>query len=352
MLPSGCTTPDKADDSWVFQCSRARGLMEIDLTRWPITPRALERIGPGVNNETYAVEAAEGAFVLRIYRNAAEPEAVRPEHELLGRLALIDLPFEIPRLVAGREGDTIVVLETPDGPALAALFHRIAGAPPPIDPPHARAAAAALARLDIALAAIDQSIGRAWVSPRNVHPLVDDPAAALDDLDLGQDADAIRASLEQVDFEEHPLVASLPRQIIHGDFGLSNTLVRNGRVVGVVDFEFAGPDVRAMDLATLIYITVVRTPPDRRWPVLHALCAGYRSVLSLDPTEIGAVPSLILRHAAISFGHWTGRWRQGLSPIDDARERARRIARLATWLSDEGPRLVAVASGAHKVKPK
>jgi len=324
---------------------------DIDLSRWPITARGLERIGPGVNNDTYAVDATEGAFILRIYRNATELEAVRPEHELLGRLALVELPFEIPRLVVGREGDTIVVLETPDGPALAALFHRIVGEPPPIDAPHARAAAAALARLDIALAAIDQKIGRVMVSPRDVHPLVDDPIAALDDLSLGPDADAVRAALERVEMEEHPIVASLPRQIIHGDFGLSNTLVRNGRVVGVVDFEVAGPDIRAMDLATLIYITVVRTPADQRWAVLQALCAGYRSVLSLDPIEIAALPSLILRHAAISLAHWTGRWRQGLSPIDDARERARRIGRLAEWLGDEGPRLVAVAVGAHKVEP-
>jgi Ser/Thr protein kinase RdoA (MazF antagonist) len=325
--------------------------MDIDLTRWPITPRALERIGPGVNNETYTVDAAEGAFVLRIYRNATELEAVRPEHELLGRLALVELPFEIPRLVASRAGDTVVVFEMPGGPSLAALFHRIAGTPPPIDPPHARIAAAALARLDIALATIDQSIGRAMVSPRDVHPLVDDPIAALDDVGLGADLPAVRAALDQVDLEEHPIVASLPRQIIHGDFGLSNTLVRNGRVVGVVDFEVAGPDVRAMDLATLIYITVVRTPLERRWAVLGALCDGYRSILPLDPTEIAALPALVMRHAAISFAHWTGRWRQGVSPVDDARERARRILRLAEWLAADGARLVAVASGVDKPAP-
>jgi hypothetical protein len=34
------------------------------------------------------------------------------------------------------------------------------------------------------------------------------------------------------------------------------------------------------------------------------------------------------------------------SDRDDSRERARRLARLAEWLSGEGPRLVAVASGA------
>jgi Ser/Thr protein kinase RdoA (MazF antagonist) len=323
----------------------------IDLAPWPITSRAVERIGEGVNNETYAVGAAEGRFVLRIYRNATAIEEVQPEHELLGRLASIELPFEIPRLVIGRDGDTIAVVGTPAGPSLAALFRRIDGGPAPNDPHHVRVAAAALARLDVALATIDQSIGRAMVSPRDVHPLVDDPIVALEGLSLGPDLDAARTALERVELEEHPIVASLPRQIIHGDFGLSNTLVRHGRVVGVVDFEGAGPDVRAMDLATLIYITVVRTPIERRWSVTEALCEGYRSVLALDPIEVGALPALVLRHAAISFAHWTGRWRQGLSPIDHSRERARRMVRVAEWLTEEGPRLVAIASGADKGKP-
>ncbi len=325
--------------------------MDIDLTSWPIAPRAVERLGSGVNNETYAVAAREGAFVLRIYRNKTEPEAIRPEHELLGRLASVGLPFEIPRLVVSRAGDTVVVLDSAEGPQLAALFHRIAGAAAPIDPHHARVAAVALAQLDVGLASIDQNIGRAMVSAHDAHPLVDDPVAALTDLGLGSEFAAVRAALERVDLEEQPIVASLPRQIIHGDFGLSNTLVRDGRVIGVVDFEDAGPDVRAMDLATLIYITVVRTPLEGRWPVLQALCDGYRSVLELDPTEIGALPALVLRHAAVSLAHWTGRWRQGLSPIQDARERAHRIVRLSEWLTDEGTRLAAVASGADKPRP-
>lgn len=311
----------------------------------------MRRVGSGVNNETYAVDAAEGAFVLRIYRDMVEPKAVRPEHELLGRLARVQLPFEVPRLVVGRDGDTVVVLESGAGPALAALFHRIDGMPAPIDPLHARIGAAALARLDVALAEIDQNIGRPMVSPRNVHPLVDDPIAALEGLGLGPDGDAVRVALERVDLEEYPIVASLPRQIIHGDFGTSNVLVRDGRVIGVVDFEAAGPDVRAMDLATLIYITVVRTPLEQRWPVLRALCGGYRSALELDPTEIGALPALVRRHAAVSLAHWTGRWRQGLSPVDDARERARRIVRLEGWLDHEGALLLAVASGIDKPKP-
>lgn len=318
-----------------------------DLAPWPIHATAMRRIATGINNETYAVEAHEGAYVLRIYRNTADVNVVHREHELLGRLALIELPFEVPHLVTSREGDTVVVLETPDGARLATLFAGIPGTPAPIDEHHARIGAAALAELDRGLAQIEGPLGRPMRSLRDVHPLVNDPLDIVDELGLA-DAERVHAILGRVEAEGQPLAASLPHQIIHGDFGLSNLLVRNARVTGIVDFEAAGPDIRAMDLATLIYITVVRTPPDQRWAILRAIVDGYGRVLPLDPAEIAALPALVIRHAAVSLVHWAGRWRQGLSPASDAAERAARLIRLDDWLEQDAIRLVAVASGVRK----
>ena len=43
--------------------------MELrDLRAWPIAPTAIARTPHGLNNETYFVSAAEGDFVLRVYR--------------------------------------------------------------------------------------------------------------------------------------------------------------------------------------------------------------------------------------------------------------------------------------------
>ena len=55
----------------------------------------------------------------------ADPSQQRFEHELLRRLAVAELPFQVPHLVPSTTGDTLRVT---DG-RLAALFIRIPGVP-------------------------------------------------------------------------------------------------------------------------------------------------------------------------------------------------------------------------------
>ena len=58
-----------------------------DLRPWRINPLTLRRTEHGLNNESYFVDAAEGQFVARVYRNTADPSRVRDEHDLLARIA-------------------------------------------------------------------------------------------------------------------------------------------------------------------------------------------------------------------------------------------------------------------------
>jgi homoserine kinase type II len=322
-----------------------------DLRHWPITARALRRTEHGLNNESYFVDAAEGEFVARVYRNTADPSRVRDEHDLLARLALQELPFEVPLPSRTADGDTLAVLETPEGPRLAALFPRISGDPASLDAPSARIAGRALAQLDRALGQLDLPV-RAPATIRDVHRLVPDPLEAIDELDLGPDAMPVRALLEHVDATHDAIAGSLPRQIVHGDFAFINVLVKDGRVTGMLDFEFAGPDLRASDLACAMYITTVRGDPGRRWQLLEALTAGYRRSLPLDPLEVAAIPDLMRRRAAFGLVHWLGRYRQGLAAKQEPLDRVARSAMLAAWLDVEAARVATVASGEFKPKPQ
>ena len=318
-----------------------------DLRAWPITPRAIRRTEHGLNNESYFVEADEGKFVARIYRNTAEPARVRDEHDLLARLALQELPFAVPAPLPAASGDTLAVLESPDGPRLAALFPRIPGEPATLGAPHARLAGRALAQLDVALGRLDLPV-RPPATIRDVHPLVLDPIDALDELDLGDRYAGARQLLEDVDAAHDALAGSLPRQIAHGDFAFINVLVAEGRVTGMLDFEFAGPDVRAADLATAMYITTVRAGETERWPVLEALTAGYRRSLPLDPLEVAAIPELMRRRSAFGIIHWIGRHRQGLAPRQEPLDRVARGAVLARWLDLNAARVAATVAGGFK----
>jgi homoserine kinase type II len=315
------------------------------LSAWPITPTAMTRTAHGLNNDTFFVAAREGDFVLRVYRNTADASRVRDEHELLARLSLQELPFAVPAPVRTREGDTLAVLETSEGPRLATLFHRIPGGTASMTARDARLAGRALAQLDAALARLDLPV-RAPASLRDVHPLVPDPLAALDDLDLGAHRARIVDLFERLGATHEALVTSLPRQIVHGDFAFINVLINDGVVTGMLDFEFAGPDVRAADLAYAIYITVVRAAPGERWPLIDALASGYRRALPLDPAEAAAVPELLLRRSAFGIVHWIGRWRSGLCGPEEPLARVERNALLSEWLAVDGPRVALTVAGA------
>lgn len=321
-----------------------------DLRPWPITPRALRRTEHGLNNESYFVDAAEGRFVARVYRNTADPSRVRDEHDLLGRLSVQELPFQVPMPMRTESGDTLAVLETPDGPRLAALFARIPGEPAALDVPSARIAGRALAQVDLAMGRLDLPV-RAPATIRDVHPLVPDPFEAIDALDLGPRATRMRDLVEQVDATHDAIAGSLPRQIVHGDFAFINVLVEDGRVTGLLDFEFAGPDLRAADLACAMYITTVRGGAGQRWKLLEALTAGYRRLLPLDPLEAAAVPDLMRRRSVFGLIHWIGRYRQGIASKQEPLDRAGRAVVLADWLDENAVRVAAAVVGGFKPKP-
>ncbi len=315
------------------------------LAAWPIVALSFERSTHGRNNDTYFVRAREGEYVLRVYRNASEPGRVRDEHDLLGRLAMAELPFQTPMPLRTREGDTLAVLETLEGARLAALFNRIPGAPAELNTTNARLAGAALARVDAALAGLHLPVHQP-PTLRDVHELVPDPYA-IDDLGLDpKRADHVGTLFERVEAAHDALASSLPRQIIHNDFAFPNVLVEDDRVTGLVDFESAGPDVRAADLAAALYVTSVRASAEERWRVLEALATGYRRTLPLDPLEVAAMPELMVRRSAIGLIHWIGRWRAGIADRSEPLERVDRSRAFLTWIDENAARLAVTVAGA------
>jgi len=205
----------------------------------------------------------------------------------------------------------------------------------------------ALAQLDRAMGQLDLPV-RSPATIRDVHPLVPDPFEALDELDLGEGAAPVRALLDRVEKTHDALAGSLPRQIVHGDFAFINVLVGDGKVTGMLDFEFAGPDIRAADLACALYITTVRGGEQQRWPLLEALCAGYRRSLPLDPLEVAAIPDLIRRRSVFGLIHWIGRYRQGIAPMQEPLDRIGRAAMLGHWLDQNAPRVATIVAGEFK----
>jgi homoserine kinase type II len=307
--------------------------------RWDLPrPRSFAVTEAGYQNITRFLSCASGEYVLRVYTNVADAAHQRFEHELLRRLAGAGLSFEVPRPLPSDDGDT---LRTVDG-RLVALYPRIVGDPLPENGGgYQTRAAAALAELDHAMGELDQFDHRPPAfggDPARMHPLVTDLDEAARDGDLRLDhADALGEALAFATDLAAPAYRSLPQQVTYGDFAFGNTLVRDGRITGLLDFEHSGIDVRAMDLAVALY----------RFPAyadalgeIDRFGRAYSAVLRLDPSELAALPALLRLRAAISFAHWVGRYRAGLAEADDVRPRAARALFTNEWVDANGEALV------------
>jgi Ser/Thr protein kinase RdoA (MazF antagonist) len=116
--------------------------------------------------------------------------------------------------------------------------------------------------------------------------------------------------------------------------------VSGGRVRGIVDFEYGGRDVRAMELAAGLASAIARPSRDTLWrPVLR----GYLGTLRLDLTELAALPALANLHWAVIVVWWAGRSLVGRSFPDGLAPLVDRALIVEQWMDARGPELVAQA---------
>jgi len=258
---------------------------------------------------------------------------------VLSRLvALAALPFATPVPMRSTNGSTIELLETERGPRPATVFTIIPGRHPDDEQIDAVAAgAAAFGELDRVLATIED--------PGPTRPMSSDlpsisrsvPTLAGIEDSIGEEATAI---IDAVANETAQLIPSLPRQLVHGDFAMGNLLVDGTTVVGILDFEFCGHDVRAIELAGALGLVLTKTTAELLWrPVLTA----YLRALPLGDDERRALPTLTRLSRAAGLVWWVGRERQGLSSKTDTAERVERLLTIDAWVTRHADELVEAA---------
>lgn len=305
------------------------------LSAWGLAGADLAPSTSGLNNRSWFVDHPRGRFVLRIHSQASRDE-VESEHALLLLLDPAELPFATPTPIPARDGSTCPLVDTPTGPRVAALFVRITGSHlDDEDVGGIETAAAAFARLDLALSTLDAD--RPPFDPHldRVHRLVPD-LRQLDE--LGPEAADLVRRMAGAPTE---LRATLrPRQLIHDDFAFGNVLMNGGRVVGILDFEFAVHEPRAAELAIALRLALSKSTRDRIW---EPLLRGYLSVLPLTTAEIEALPTLALHHETVALVWWLGRYRAGISDARSLDDHITRALALEPWLSAHGREVVAAA---------
>ena len=243
----------------------------------------------GTVNRTLLVQAARGAFALRV--SARGRERAEWEHECIAFVGAQGVPVCLP-------------IPTPSGTILErgrhffALFPLAPGqqiARAHLCPEHARTAGECLAHIHAALEKLPA--GRARV--KNLTGDIAGAVALIPQLDA-----AIRALPAQIDTEQAARgqlagrrayltqneaeadgiperLAALPQRVLHGDFQETNLFFENAQISAVIDWDQSGRAARGWEIVRALHL-MFHLAPQR----CQAFLDGYESVTPLDRGEL------------------------------------------------------------------
>lgn len=289
----------------------------------------------GVNNIVKKVKVDDkDEYILRIYNNGDDSNKVTFEHLVLSALRKIPTSFQLPAsLLSIDNGKTHELIS--DG-SEASVFKLIPGTLPGIT--CVAEIGKACGELTKALASIKvdydpqtppyfeiykvhHAINRD-IFMREIH------SPAFDEVRTSAD----RAAAEITKIEQliaQLLSLNLPQQLIHGDLHYDNVLVQDGKVTGVLDFEFCAWDWRAMDLA----ISLSKYASEANAMECFAqLIQGYTQFVSLTTTEIEAVTDLVILRILSNVVYFVGRAMAEEDSIGTLTSRIDAYMRRIDWL--------------------
>jgi hydroxylysine kinase len=240
-------------------------------------------------DQNHRLDTAGGHYTLKL-ANPAEPAELTEFQTLaLQHTASLAPDLPTPRIIPANDGRTII--RTPDG-ALRLLTWR-PGTPLahlPRTPALAAAIGTALGQLDAALVrfshpAADHHI--LW-DIRNTADLAPLLPALPDDL-----VPSVGHVLHRFRTSTAPALATLPRQVIHGDFNPHNLLADPAtptRLTGILDFGDMTLSHRICDLAVAASYLIDPAAP---LTLLRPLVKAFHAVNPLTRKEIALLPDLI-----------------------------------------------------------
>jgi Ser/Thr protein kinase RdoA (MazF antagonist) len=258
--------------------------------------RARELDG-GYSNETWLVESSAGAVVVRRYgRLHVTRTAIVFEHAVMAHAA--ERMTEVVAPLRGADGFTIAL----DDGASVAVFPYIAGTTGARDTSAGEAAARTLARFHRAMHDVHVASGMRsarllgtlpWLRHR-FNRFAADPLVARA-LPWSELLNAVSAAAARI----APLAAQLPHAIVHGDVTPENVVRADGRVTGLIDFDFAHESERIVDLGVLLD-EFGRDDPDGPLELtrIPRLIAAYAEEAPLTDAERWIVPEAMIRRAA------------------------------------------------------
>ncbi len=325
-------------------------ILRATLARYdlPAPPEVEPGAVPSVNNVSLRVRAGDRRLRCKLYNGAHDLAALRYEQALLQALDRAGLPFALPAPLADRQGETLQ--QTSAG--WLTLIPDLPGTNlDPADLAQVESLGAALGALHGALTELPSTPrpGRALFQEFFRFPPPERDPLRLTPAGLGaDDTPEARELLVWWRGEAGQLAAfvdgpyrQLPHQLCHNDPAPYNVMTAGSTVTAFIDFEFACPAPRGLDVAMALRMTMRVWEQDNPWTSAEAFCRGYRRSAHLSTAEAQELPTLIRLRSAMGILWALGR---GV-PVDASRllEHVGYLRNAVRWLDQHGARLVELA---------
>lgn len=294
----------------------------------------------GAYNLNVRFETKRGPYVARVYRPWVVPRRLAAVQAAKVALQEAGIPVVLP-------------IATPSGAQHITYAERLVEVEPYVDhdaPVASRRsyvrAFAFLGRLHGALAhsvagpALPPPAVENYTAPAELAGLIDQTRACIHGVPHPLRAVALRTCAQALEVLA-PVSdgwrsggSRLPRQVVHGDFGPGNLLVRRGRVVALVDLEFMAAHERLFDLAYAAFWMMQRMAPgtaygQRSWCRVRAVLDAYDATAAAPLTD-AEQQALPLAMARVPL-HWVGEAGFLPDPTGAAAACANDVA-LAAWI--------------------
>jgi homoserine kinase type II len=256
-----------------------------------------EGIATGVENTNYFVTTSNGRFVLTLFERL-DREHAQFYLDFMAHLA--QRSIACPKPIADQAQHYLGDLSGKPATLVTRLSGHSELTP---DSHHCYEVGRALARMHLASADFPESLpnprGPSWwaqAAARVASYLHDDERELL---------------REELRFQAHSALDTLPHGVVHADLFRDNVLWSNGQITGVIDFYFAGGDSWLFDLAVTANDWCVDSEAILDTARLRALLRGYEKMRAVGAQE-RALWTAALRRAALRF--WLSRLDDYYSP--------------------------------------
>jgi homoserine kinase type II len=248
-------------------------------------------IAEGVQNSNYLVKTTQGQYILTVYEQREVAADLPFFLALLDHLA--DKGCPVPHTIHDRKG---VALKEWHGKSFALIEFLPGLSVDRPTPAVARAVGSALGQMHAAIADFRPTRPNDF-GPKGWFHLAEK---------CGDDLNKIAPGLKERVADECAFIKAywpndLPRAIVHGDLFPDNVLLLDNEVSGVIDFYFAGEEIRAWDLA-VTHAAWSFSVDGKSYDadVGTALIEGYDARFHLSNAERAAFP-VLARGACLRF---------------------------------------------------